>query len=132
PRPQLLWKPAARKIAREGLQTFPRLRFENINSHDSTFLQLTVHRYVSPAAPQAPLAALYVQTSPDIRCTPEPQPPRRSRGPQPAPGQIRTIHTARSSGHRRERDWSLCHRRLHVSRAMAADGSPPPLFSRFA
>jgi hypothetical protein len=36
PRTQLLWKPAAREIAREGLQTFPRLRFENIKPHDST------------------------------------------------------------------------------------------------
>jgi hypothetical protein len=36
PRTQLLWKPTAGEIARESLQTFPRLRFENINPHDST------------------------------------------------------------------------------------------------
>src|SRR5262249_46076120 len=33
PRTQLLGKPAAREIAGEGLQTFPRFRLENINSH---------------------------------------------------------------------------------------------------
>ena len=36
PRTQLPWKPAAREIAREGQQTFPCLRLENIKSHDST------------------------------------------------------------------------------------------------
>src|SRR5207237_2675721 len=35
PRTMLLWKSAAREVASEGLQTFPRLRLENVNSHGS-------------------------------------------------------------------------------------------------
>jgi hypothetical protein len=37
PGTKLLWKPAAREIAREGQQTFPGFRLENVNPHGSTF-----------------------------------------------------------------------------------------------
>jgi hypothetical protein len=38
----VLWKSAAREVAREGLQAFPRFRLENVNSHGLTFPRLTM------------------------------------------------------------------------------------------
>jgi hypothetical protein len=32
----VLWKSAAREVAREGLQAFPRFRLENVNPHGLT------------------------------------------------------------------------------------------------
>src|SRR5262249_10265659 len=56
---------------------------------------------------------LIPSTVPDICCIPEQRPPRRSRRPQPAPGWIGlpTCHAPHDC--RRERDRSLCHRRLY-------------------
>src|SRR5262249_5981240 len=56
---------------------------------------------------------LIPSTVPDICCIPEQRPPRRSRRPQPAPGGIGlpTCHAPHDC--RRERDRSLCHRRLY-------------------
>jgi hypothetical protein len=58
PRTQLLWKPAAREIARESLQTFPRLRFENINPHDSTLSAVNDTKRRAPCHPRNPRRCL--------------------------------------------------------------------------
>ena len=36
PGTMVLWKSAAREVAREGLQAFPRFRLENVNPHGMT------------------------------------------------------------------------------------------------
>jgi len=42
PRTKVLRKSAAREVAGEGVQTFPRLRLENINSHHSILFAATI------------------------------------------------------------------------------------------
>src|SRR5215469_10151421 len=93
---------AAREVARERPQTSPRFRLENINSHD-----------------------LHLSAVDDGRQT-----CRRRRGPRrqtgyslyarPWAATIATCHAPHEC--RRERDRSLCHRRLYRSCVMADDG----------
>jgi hypothetical protein len=81
PRTQLLWKPAAREIARESLQTFPRFRFENINPHDST-LSAVNDTYVCVAGGAASAARRVIRaTLEDVCSPPEQRPPAQSRRP---------------------------------------------------
>src|SRR5215831_18282362 len=69
---------AAREVAREGPQTSPRFRLENVNSHDLTLSAVDDGRRVAAGA------ALEVR--PDICWTRDLRPRRRSRRPRPAPG----------------------------------------------
>src|SRR5262245_60562247 len=81
PRTQLLRKPAAREIACEGLQTFSRLRFENINAHDST-LSAVNDGYVCVAGGAASAARRVIRaTLGDVCSPPEQRPPAQSRRP---------------------------------------------------
>ena len=77
PRTQLLWKPAACEIARESLQTFSRLRFENINPHDST-LSAVNDGYVCVAGGAASAARRVIRPTLEDGCW-EQRPPVQSR-----------------------------------------------------
>jgi len=69
--------------------------------------------YGLPAALQARRAASGAQLS-KIFAVPRNNGRRHKAGGRTSARANEIIHTPRSSGHRRERDWSLCHRRLHV------------------
>src|SRR5260370_25905578 len=59
PGTKLLWKPAAREIAREGQQAFPGFRLENVNPHGSTFCGDGGMQTVPPRrVKQAPLCVI--------------------------------------------------------------------------
>src|SRR6266511_4016928 len=111
PRAMLRWKFAAGEIAGEGLQTFPRFRLENVNPHDS--ILVTVRAATGLAwgepddagrrahSPECAGCLLYARTTAAT--------PKQTAAVNARPN--RTVHTARSAGHRRERDRSLGHRR---------------------
>jgi|SRR5262245_31603043 len=50
PGTKVLWKPAAREVARKRVQTLPRFRLENVNPHGLTLLRLTMENVAGGAA----------------------------------------------------------------------------------
>src|SRR2546429_9772738 len=62
-------------------------------------------------------------TVPEICCTPERRLPRRSRRPRSAPGQTGPSTRRAPLTRRRERDRSLCHRRLYYCALLTGDGA---------
>src|SRR5919197_4626139 len=93
------------------------------------FLQLTMDTYVLPAAPQAPRAASSAQPSKVVAGN---NGRRYKAGARTSARANEIIHTSRSSGHRRERDWSLRHRRTHVCVLWLGDGRPCALSAKLS
>src|SRR5919204_4182327 len=89
------------------------------------FLQLTMDTYVLPAVLQAPRAASSPQPSKIVTGNNGRLHKAGTRTSDGA-GANEIIHTSRSSGHRRERDRALRHRRLHVCVLWPVMADPAP------